>query len=639
MASQNPADYGITFSRGAQATPQGVANAAANGIVNNVQTSNGVAVQGSYSNGQNVSGQQSSSFSNPNELSQVMADVASFKDSMQKFSKMSEPPAVQPNPMQSPVVDQNLKSAFTTMNESGQPPPQEQGLAATAVSQATKQAAGAPKFYLPGNTPGYAPETVFNAQGQALTKEQYLAQSGKGDFSDVTKGGVPTPNATPIQGIEAQLAADPGYQQLLKDYAEFNNIQEQSKTLVETYDEVVKKSGLEAINMELVNMKSVIEGTEDDIRNEVKAASGFATDSQVMALAQARNKTLIKSYNKLVDQQAAIKDQVNTMINLASQDRQFAMQSITQKLQIDQQILDYRDKFVRNAREGYNNVINAIGYTGLYESLKSDPGSLALAERTLGMPSGTLAQGASQELQARLEKQKQIDFDNSMKTESLKLDKQRVGLEGARLNLARQEASKGSTSVVDTGNGKVLVTYDSNGNITNQQPISSGQTQSTPQQLSQTQSNITQISELTKLTDKSNAVGTNALSRLSLANVFTGTKSNFIADVEQIRKDLTLDKLQSAKANGATFGALSEGEMKLLDQSASKIGTWAVEKDGKVVGYKTTVNEFNKELEKINNFAKLDYVLKGGNPGDVGVQQMPDGTYWTQNSNGSMTQL
>jgi len=95
-----------------------------------------------------------------------------------------------------------------------------------------------------------------------------------------------------------------------------------------------------------------------------------------------------------------------------------------------------------------------------------------------------------------------------------------------------------------------------------------------------------------------------------------------------------------AKAQGATFGALSDSELQILSNSATKIESWA-EKDGKgnVVGYKVSEGTFKKELDRINNFAKLDYVLKGGDPANVGVQLMDDGKYWTKNSDGSFTQI
>lgn len=121
---------------------------------------------------------------------------------------------------------------------------------------------------------------------------------------------------------------------------------------------------------------------------------------------------------------------------------------------------------------------------------------------------------------------------------------------------------------------------------------------------------------------------------------FSGDRQDFIASVEQLRGQLTLDNLINAKARGATFGALSEGELQLLQNSGSKLSSWAIkDKVGNVTGYNVSEKVFKKEIDKINNFAKLDYLNKGGTPTDVGAQVMPDGSVWTMNSDGTMTQL
>lgn len=120
----------------------------------------------------------------------------------------------------------------------------------------------------------------------------------------------------------------------------------------------------------------------------------------------------------------------------------------------------------------------------------------------------------------------------------------------------------------------------------------------------------------------------------------TGDRQNFIGSVEQLSTQLSLDKLIQAKAEGAAFGALSDSELLLLSKAASKLSTWAIkDSTGKVIGYDAAEKDFKAEMDKINNFAKLDYVLSGGNPTSVGIQITPDGGYWVQNSDGTLTRL
>jgi hypothetical protein len=214
-------------------------------------------------------------------------------------------------------------------------------------------------------------------------------------------------------------------------------------------------------------------------------------------------------------------------------------------------------------------------------------------------------------------------------------------IKSANLSLARYNATKPNSQVVDTGAGKSLVTYDDRGNIISQKPLSASQG-NTVEQLSQTQSNIDQVSGLLNNKNLKTAVGPNIFTRITggFRSLFTPDQSDFVAGVQQLTSQLTLDSLIRAKAQGATFGALSEGELNILAGSASKLNTWAI-KDGKgnVKGYNTTEKSFRAELDKINNFAKLDYVLKGGDPNSVGVVVHPDGTAWSKNSDGSVTQI
>lgn len=183
----------------------------------------------------------------------------------------------------------------------------------------------------------------------------------------------------------------------------------------------------------------------------------------------------------------------------------------------------------------------------------------------------------------------------------------------------------------------------------------------TPLSMAQSKSNIDEITKLTSQRGIGSAVGPSFVTRApkgfwrnvgAIASIvgipsvikgnyqkLTGEQQSFISNVEQMRSNLTLDALINAKAQGATFGALTEKEMQLLASSATKIGTWAIEKDGKVIGYDVSQKEFKKELDKINNFAKIDYLEKGGALEDVGATAMPDGTIWVTNSDGTLTQI
>lgn len=188
-----------------------------------------------------------------------------------------------------------------------------------------------------------------------------------------------------------------------------------------------------------------------------------------------------------------------------------------------------------------------------------------------------------------------------------------------------------------------------------------GTTTASTMPLAQSKANVDQITELTG-NIVSSAVGTSAFTRSQpgfwtnlgkIATVvgapqaligtyqrLTGEQQNFIAGIEQLRSNLNLDTLINAKARGATFGALSDQELQVLSNAATKLGSWAVKNsDGQTIGYNTTESNLKKELEKINNFARLDYIIKGGDPMDVNAQMQSDGSIWVKNSDGSLTQI
>lgn len=191
--------------------------------------------------------------------------------------------------------------------------------------------------------------------------------------------------------------------------------------------------------------------------------------------------------------------------------------------------------------------------------------------------------------------------------------------------------------------------------------LTSGTTSASTMPLAQSKANVDQITELSG-NIVSSAVGTSAFTRsqpgfwtnlgkiativgapqaiLGTYQRLTGEQQNFIAGVEQLRSNLNLDTLINAKARGATFGALSDQELQVLSNAATKLGSWAVKNsEGQTVGFNTTEANLKKELEKINNFARLDYIIKGGDPMDVNAQMQSDGSIWVKNSDGTLTQI
>lgn len=236
----------------------------------------------------------------------------------------------------------------------------------------------------------------------------------------------------------------------------------------------------------------------------------------------------------------------------------------------------------------------------------------------------------------------QDDFNNKIQLAQLQVSKANLGLAQDRLNFEKTKEAFDEAVKLAGKDGKVTIGADGKPIVT---PAA------TPvMQQALAKANIDLVGGLLNDKGLSGSVGANPLARQTNAftkyfatgnfNAVNGVNSNFIAGVQQLTSQLSLKALEDAKANGATFGALSEGELGILSNSATKLNQWAIkDSSGNVIGYNTNEKDFRKELDKINNFAKLDYVLKKGNPADVGVKQESDGTWSTVNSDGTITIL
>lgn len=112
---------------------------------------------------------------------------------------------------------------------------------------------------------------------------------------------------------------------------------------------------------------------------------------------------------------------------------------------------------------------------------------------------------------------------------------------------------------------------------------------------------------------KTGTVGPYKISRWTPLSPDKSDRQEFIGSVQKLVNGLTLDNLIEAKKRGATFGALSEGELSLLASSASAINSWALKDDnGQVYGYSIGETQFDKELENIRRLTQRAILQSGG---------------------------
>jgi len=205
-------------------------------------------------------------------------------------------------------------------------------------------------------------------------------------------------------------------------------------------------------------------------------------------------------------------------------------------------------------------------------------------------------------------------------------------------NLREDPEALVPTSVIDQGGRKLLINTQTGELIKDFGVTDIGTDEMTRAVES---AKIQQIDDLKSHEGLYKAVGPTKLGRFTplRVDVATGKVAGFTSGVEQLVSGMTLQSLIDAKARGATFGALSEGELQVLAATASKIGSWRRTRDDGTIFYEASQNDFMAELDKISNFAKLDALHKGADPASINVIEKEDGTFWTKNGNGTMTKL
>lgn len=185
---------------------------------------------------------------------------------------------------------------------------------------------------------------------------------------------------------QVQDAVSKATQKYTDDYAKAMSSLDQGKTLVQQYQDLSTQLGIPALNTELMNMNNIINGTETDIRNEVTKAGGFATDSQVLAMTNSRNKVMIQNYNNLLQTRTDALQQLTTLTGLAAQDRAFASAQIDKQLNFDQQQITFATNAQKNAQDSIQKSIDNYGAASVLEQARAtgDPTAIARINATMG---------------------------------------------------------------------------------------------------------------------------------------------------------------------------------------------------------------------------------------------------------------
>ena len=248
--------------------------------------------------------------------------------------------------------------------------------------------------------------------------------------------------STAIQDFVSQ---DPYLNATMTSYQKYMDSLNQRASLVDTYKTMLSESGIQQIDTDLLNMKNIIEGTEDDIRTEVTKAGGFATESQVVALSNARNKQLIKNYNTLLETRNSKESYLNTMMNLTAQDRQAVDQQFETQMNFGFKIAEINQTMKQNSISTLDRVAKTLGWDGIWNATQGNPQLQRQIETTYGLPQGGLAIAAQRDAEARATAQQESKFGMQLDLAKFEEQKRQFGLDYAlqQQKLAQDKAGAG----------------------------------------------------------------------------------------------------------------------------------------------------------------------------------------------------
>lgn len=439
------------------------------------------------------------------------------------------------------------------------------------------------------------------------------------------------------------VTGDAGMQQLFKGVTDLMNAQNQSSTLMQDYKKLYKQSGLDEINEELIDADTVINGTEDDIRNEIQTAGGFGTDSQVQAMALSRNKGLLKRYNQLVQMKTDATNQLNTLTSLNAQDKQIAQQRVNTQISTMFNMANFAQQAQNNVREQARWLTQTMGADGIYNAYKGDPRQLAFLEKTLGIAPGGLKTVAAQAAQER-------SLDNRYK--QAQIDKIKSDIDGAKsganadpadvIAYAQQYASTGQ---IPTGLKGAGVNFGLVSQVAKELPKPTGTLVDRNTGVKSNSISSTQVDGITALYDISNKVKElKELDKDRWGGLVSGTLGWLLGSGNQAKYLSVRGEIVDLLSRARTGAALTKSEE---DFYAGQLpGRWdeplgiGADSDLRIDNFDKKINESLQTKLNINGAAIYGYspIDIGGEDFIVGdVIQNEAGQYGRINADGSIT--
>lgn len=431
-----------------------------------------------------------------------------------------------------------------------------QGLPAISDRAKTYEALGlgAEKDYI-GDT---------NQNVSLLNRLQQDNQVGNKTYANILDDGIKEPEPEPKEDINTRL----GLYESLRKKVGLDTDENKLPSKASLYDEALKpiedqKTKLRELDTTISGIEKSIKQSEDDIRQRITRSGGLVTESQVQRLVASEKKPLLDYYNELVDNRNALAGNITA----------------SEETAIKKAEAEYTDEL--NAYQRLEDNLTALYTAGEADMADKAAAAIAEAEAKKGKYIGMQSDNNGNVTVVTQ------NPDGSYSTQS-------IGQVG------KADKTKATTQTDEADEASLE------------------EAQTRVNELEEAQTRVNDINNLIYATNEDGTLNTKKYSKglqksaqLGIA-VFPGNLmqkyqsandkdiASFIGGVEQLISSGTIKSLIDAKAQGATFGALSDRELGIIAASFSKIGRWKAEaKDGRVIGYNVSAKDMAEELNRI----------------------------------------
>ena len=292
-----------------------------------------------------------------------------------------------------------------------------------------------------------APQDLASIQRQGLANVQGQAPDTQGEASlGIQKALGPAAQEDPIsvERLDEFAQTNPFIQQSTQELMEFLSPESTRTQLAESIDRLVAdRREVSGLKLELMNVKRVMEGSDQDIRDEITKSGGFATESLVQALTVGRNRTLLQKANFITDQISFMQDAIQTDTLIYGFQKDAAAQEFQQRsFLVNYQQQNQRDIYNAN-QDIINRNLDTLGADGLLNSLGGDQVMIDRVSRQLFGTSDGLQQAALQTQQDRALAQEDRALDIDIKEATLRGKRLENNIAQDKLDRANQAIANG----------------------------------------------------------------------------------------------------------------------------------------------------------------------------------------------------